>query len=194
MKKLTLVAAMALVAILFASCGKQNYSNLVGTWGVEKIEYYNIDYAGHPIEPYSSSYSYDPNSSDNGIQMVFRENKTGEIRDSAIDTIWLWNEEIGEYDDYIACPDTVLVTTFTCSYDESAQIIYMTTSESPRPYRMTVSELTKNTFVYENEYGTDYVEKAYLKRISNKPTKSADRGSSPVKHPHRMQGTIFGNK
>ena len=93
MKKLTLVAAMALVAILFASCGKQNYSNLVGTWGVEKIEYYNIDYAGHPIEPYSSSYTYDPNSSDNGIQMVFRDNKTGEIRDSAIDTIWLWNEE-----------------------------------------------------------------------------------------------------
>ena len=192
MKKLTLIVAMAFVAMLFTSC-QPDYDNLVGTWGVEKIEYYNIDYWGNPIEPYSSSYSYDPNSVDNGIQMIFRGDKTGEIRDSAIDTIWLWNEEIGEYDTYIACPDTVLVTQFTCSYDKSEQVIYMTTSDSPRPYRMNVAELKKNTFVYENEYGTDYVEKAYLKRISNKPSKSAERGNS-VKHPHRMQGTIFGNK
>lgn len=193
MKKLTFILSMAFIAMLFTSC-KPDYDNLVGTWGVEKIEYYNIDYWGNPIEPYSGRYEYDPNSIDNGIQMIFRGDKTGEIRDSAIDTIWLWNDETGEYDSYIACPDTVLVTTFTCSYDKSEQIIYMTTSDSPRPYRMNVSELKKNTFVYENEYGTDYIEKAYLTRLSNKPTKSADRSNNPVKHPHRMQGTIFGNK
>ena len=185
---------MAFVAMLFTSC-QPDYDDLVGTWGVERIEYYNIDYWGNPIEPYSSSYSYDPNSEDNGIKMIFRNDKSGEIRDAAIDSIYMdWNEETQEYDSVIACPDTVLVTPFTCSFDKSEQVIYMNTSDSPRPYRMTVSELTKNTFVYENEYGTNYVEKAYLKRISNKPSKSAERSSSPVKHPHRMQGTIFGNK
>ena len=193
MKKLTLVATMALVAMLFASCGKHDYDDLIGTWGVEKIEYYNIDYAGNPIESTISSYTFDPNSSDNGIQMIFREDKSGEIRDSAIDTIWLWNEDLGAYDSAIYCPDTVLVTTFTCSYDKSEQVIYLNASDSPRPYRMPVVELTKNTFIYENEYNNNYTEKAYLKRLSNKPTKSADR-SNPVKHPHRMQGTIFGNK
>ena len=192
MKKLTLIVAMAFVAMLFTSC-QPDYDNLVGTWGVEKIEYYNIDYWGNPIEPYTGRYDYDPNSTDNGIQMVFWDDKSGEIRDSAIDSIWFWNEETQEYDSVIACPDTVVVTRFTCSYDKSDQVIYMNTSDSPRPYRITVSELTKNTFVYENEYGTDYVEKAYLKRISNKPSKSADRGNS-VKHPHRMPGTLFGNK
>lgn len=193
MKKLTFIVSMAFIAMLFTSC-KPDYDDLVGTWGVERIEYYNIDYWGNPIEPYTGRYDYDPNSTDNGIQMIFRGDKTGEIRDSAIDTIWLWNEDTGGYDTYIACSDTVLVTTFTCSFDKSEQVVYMNTSDSPRPYRMTVSELTKNTLVYENEYGTDYVEKAYLKRVSKKPTKSAERSSDPVKHPHRMQGTIFGNK
>jgi len=192
MKKLTLIVTVAFVAMLFTSC-KPDYDNLVGTWGVERIEYYNIDYWGNPIEPYTGRYDYDPNSTDNGIQMIFKDDKSGEIRDSAIDSIWFWNEETQEYDSVIACPDTVVVTRFTCSYDKSEQVIYMNTSDSPRPYRVTVSELTKNTFVYENEYNNDYMEKAYLKRISNKPSKSADR-SKPVKHPHRMRGTIFGNK
>ena len=122
MKKLTLIVAMAFVAMLFTSC-QPDYDDLVGTWGVERIEYYNIDYWGNPIEPYSSSYSYDPNSSDNGIQMIFRDNKSGEIRDSAIDSIWFWNEEIQAYDSVIACPDTIVVTSFTCSYDNSETVI-----------------------------------------------------------------------
>ena len=71
MKKITLLTLFAIVAMQFTSCGKLNEKAFVGTWGVEKIEYYNIDYAGHPIEPYSSSYTYDPNSSENGIQMIF---------------------------------------------------------------------------------------------------------------------------
>ena len=49
MKKLTLFATIAVAAILFASCNKIDYKSFVGTWGVEKIEYYNIDYAGNPI-------------------------------------------------------------------------------------------------------------------------------------------------
>ena len=49
MKKLTLFATLAILAVMFASCKKVDYNAFVGTWGVEKIEYYNIDYAGNPI-------------------------------------------------------------------------------------------------------------------------------------------------
>ena len=51
----------------------------IGTWGVEKIDYYNIDYAGNPIVASIMTYAYDPNDISNGIQLVFREDNTGEI-------------------------------------------------------------------------------------------------------------------
>ena len=50
---------VAIMSAAFVSCNK-DYTAFVGTWGVEKIEYYNIDYAGDPI-PASYS-SFDPNS------------------------------------------------------------------------------------------------------------------------------------
>ena len=59
MKKLTLFV-MAFVALLFASCNKNktDYKSFVGTWGVEKIEYFNIDYYGHPISSSIESFNY----------------------------------------------------------------------------------------------------------------------------------------
>ena len=194
MKKLTFIAIVAFTALLFSSCGKVDYSQLVGTWGTEKIEYYNIDYAGNPIAGSLKIFEYDYDDPDNSIQIIFRDDKSGEIRDSAIDTMWVNPDENGVYQDSIVCPDTVLITKFTCSFDKSDQSLYMNMEDSPRPYRVVITELTNETFVYENEYGTDYVEKAHMRRISKTPTKSAGRSSKEVRHPHKMPGTIFGHR
>ena len=197
MKKMTLFVALAVAALLFTSCKKNNYKSFVGTWGVEKIEYYNIDYAGNPIAASLETYTYDPDDPDNGIQLVFRENKSGEMRDGAIDTVWTdWNEQTGVYDSYIYNPDTVLVYPFTFSYDNSESLLYMTITytypyEYMRTYQMRVSNFTDDSFVYENEYNIDYVEKAYLKRTSNTPTKSGDR--STTKHPNKP-GSFLGGR
>jgi hypothetical protein len=54
-----------------------------------------------------------------------------------------------------------------------------------------VDDLTDNSFTYVNEYYTDYVEKAYLKRISDKPMKSGSRQG--VKHPYKA-GSFLGGR
>ena len=184
MKKVTLLTMMALVAMLFASCSKTDFKSFVGTWGVEKIEYYNIDYAGNPIAASLETFTFDPNDADNGIQLTFRADKTGEMRDSAIDSLLVDSV-------YIHCPDTVLVTKFTYSYDKSDKSMYMNMDNSARPFRLQIENLTSDSFTYENEYGTDYMEKAYLKRIS-KSTKSASR-NMPA-HPHKGPGALFGDR
>jgi hypothetical protein len=184
MKKVTLLTMMAMMAMLFASCSKTDFKSFIGTWGVEKIEYYNIDYAGNPIAASLETFTFDPNDADNGIQLTFRADKTGEMRDSAIDSLLVDSV-------YIHCPDTVLVTKFTYSYDKSDKSLYMNMDNSARPFRLQIENLTSDSFTYENEYGTDYMEKAYLKRIS-KSTKSASR-NIPA-HPHKGPGALFGDR
>ena len=184
MKKVTLLTMMAMVAMLFASCSKTDFKSFVGTWGVEKIEYYNIDYAGNPIAASLETFTFDPNDADNGIQLTFRADKTGEMRDSAIDSLLVDSV-------YIHCPDTVLVTKFTYSYDKSDKSMYMNMDNSARPFRLQIENLTSDSFTYENEYGVDYMEKAYLKRIS-KSTKSASR-NMPA-HPHKGPDALFGDR
>ena len=192
MKKLTLIATLAIVALLFTSCKKDDYTKFVGTWGVEKIEYYNVDYAGNPIGASLETYNYDPNSTDNGIQLTFRSDKTGEIRDSAVDTLWTdWNQETQAYDSYIVCPDTVLVYTFSYSYDKNDHVLYMSRDFDMHTFKMSIDNLTDNSFTYQNEYSKDYMERAYLKRISN-TTKSASRSVST--YPHKHHGSLLGDK
>lgn len=135
-----------------------------GIWGVEKIEYYNIDYAGNPIAASMTTYLFDPNDIDNGIQLVFREGRSGEMRDSSIDTIWM-NEN------YIVCPDTVIVTGYTYSFDFETSVLYMN-MEDGRTFALQIVEQNADAFVYENVYAQDYVEKAYLRRISAIPDES----------------------
>ena len=184
MKKVTLLTMMAIAALLFTSCSKTDYKSFVGKWGVEKIEYYNIDYAGNPIAASLETFTFDPNDVDNGIQLIFRADKTVEMRDSAIDSLLVDSV-------YIHCPDTVVVTNFTYSYDKKDQSLYMNMSNSARPFRLQIENLTSDSFTYENEYGIDYMEKAYLKRIS-KTTKSASR-NVPA-HPHKGPGALFGDR
>ena len=195
MKKLTLFATVAIAALMFTSCNKTNYKTFVGTWGVEKIEYYNIDFAGNPIAGSMETHIYDPNDTCNGIHLVFRENKTGEMRDSAIDTVWLYNEETQEYDTCIYRPDTVLVYTFTYTYDASESSLIMKTRytypyEYMRTFMMKVSDMTDNSFIYENEYDVNFVERAYLKRVSKAMPKSTRQ---TPKHPNK-RGAFLGGK
>lgn len=188
---------VALVALLFTSCGKEDFKSFVGTWGVEKLEYYNIDYAGNPIAASLESYSYDPEDANNSIQLVFREDKTGEMRDGAIDTLWLdYNEETETYETVIYNPDTILVYTFTYSYDKTESALYMNMKYTypyvySRTFMVKVSDLSDNAFTYENEYDVDYMEKAYLKRISNTPLR--ETGRQMTKHP-RKPGSLMGDR
>lgn len=196
MKKIGLITLCAMCAVLLASCGK-NYKDFVGTWGVEKIEYYNIDYAGNPIPATIASYTFNPEDIDNGIQLIFRADKTGELRDSDVDTIWLWNDEINGFDTtYIYNPDTTLVYTFTYSYDNGGSALYMTMKYTypyvyTRTFMMKVYDLTDNSFSYENEYQLNYMERAYLKRLSNTPTKATSK--SKVARP-RKEGSFLSGR
>lgn len=182
---------------MLASCNKTDYKSFVGTWGVERLEYYNIDYYGNPIAASLKYSDFDPESVDNGIQLVFREDKTGEMRDSAVDTVWTdWNSETQQYESYIYNPDTTLVTTFTYTYDQSESALYMNMRytypyDYMRTFMMKVSDMDDDSFVYENEYDVNYMEKAYLKRISDTPSKSGDRQA--VKRPH-VPGALMGGR
>ena len=195
MKKLTLFATLAITALIFTSCNKTNYKSFVGTWGVEKIEYYNLDYAGNPIVASLETYNYDPNDTNNGIHLTFKADKTGEIRDSAIDTVWLYNEETQEYDSCIYRPDTVLVYSFTYTYDASESLLIMKTRytypyEYMRTFMIKISDMTDNSFIYENEYDVNYMERAYLKRIGNATSKSTRQ---TPKHPNKP-GSLLGDR
>lgn len=195
MKKLTLFATLTIVALLFTSCRKNDYKSFVGTWGVQRIEYYNLDYAGNPIEGSFETYNYDPNDTNNGIHLIFKEDKTGEMRDSAIDTVWLYNEETQEYDSYIYRPDTVMVYTFTYIYDASESLLIMKTKytypyEYMRTFMMKVYDRTDNSFIYENEYENNYVERAYMKRISNATSKATRQ---TPRHPNKP-GSFLGDR
>jgi hypothetical protein len=194
MKKLAFLTMMAIGAMLFTSCNKTTFQSFVGTWGVEKIEYFNTDYAGNPIAASLETYTYDPNDADNGIRLIFREDKTGEMRDSAIDSIGIdYDAETQTYDHYIQCPDTVVVTRFTYSYDERDRCLYMNMvyQDLLRTFRLQIQDFSKDAFIYENEYDVDYVEKAYLKRISKTSSKSADR--QVKNHPHKS-GSMLGDR
>ena len=195
MKKLTLLAALAVM--MLASCNKIDYKSFVGTWGVERLEYYNIDYYGHPIAESMNYIDFDLNNPDNGIQLIFREDKTGEMRDSAVDTVWIdWNSDTQQYESYIYNPDTTLVTTFTFTYDKSESALYMNMRytypyDYMRTFMMKVSDMDDDSFVYENEYDVNYLEKAYLKRISDTPSKSG--GRHVLKRPHKP-GALLGGR
>ena len=56
---------------------------------------------------------------------------------------------------------------------------------------MKINNLTDNSFVYVNEYDKDYVERAYVKRLSD--VKSAAPSKRNVKHPN-VSGSFLGGK
>ena len=198
MKKLSLFAFCVAFTMMFASCGKDEYKSFVGTWGVERIDYYNIDYAGNPITDENGNYidgeiiNFPVGDPSNGIDLVFRDNKTGEMRDRSQDTIWTdWNQETHQYETIIVCPDTTLVTRFSYSYDADESVLYMN-MDYTHTFMMQISNLTANTFNYTNEYESNYVEKAYLKRLSNEANAKAESSKKNSWRPRREGSFLSG--
>ena len=163
---------------------------IIGVWGVEKIEYYNTDYAGNPIAASMSTFLFEPYSTDNGIQMYFREDNSGEMRDSSIEELWLdWNEETESYETHIVCPDTVLVSSYAYVLDEESSALFLNMDDG-RAFRLQIKEISDDVFVYENEYYQNCIEKAYLKRVSNTPSKPV--GRKAVDNLHFRTGSLMG--
>ena len=100
------------------------------------------------------------------------------MRDRSQDTLWLdYNPDTDQYETMIVCPDTTLVTKFSYSYDADESILYMN-MDYTHTYMMQISNLTDNSFNYINEYESNYVEKAYLKCISNEARSVGEKKNS----------------
>lgn len=189
MKKLTSIVIAMTLLLGVVSCGKNEASKLVGIWGVERIEYYIADYYGQPIETAFSSLEYTPGDYDNGIELVFMENKKGEWRDHDVDTIYVQVSIDPITYDTIVNPDTTLITSFTYSVDEDIPAVFVKTGKM-ETYMLEIEQLDDNTFIYKNEYGENIVERAIMKRL---PDKSAStRGQK--KSQYRLPGSFFSHK
>ena len=161
-----------------------------GSWGVEKIEYYNIDYAGNPIEASMETFEMIPGDPQSGIDLIFRQNKTGEMRDRSQDTIWTdWNPQTQQYETMIICPDTTLVNTFTYHVDGEDSTLYLN-MDYAHTFKMGIQEITDSTFIYTNEYSVDFIERAYLVRLSD--TKKA-ASKQNAKRPNKT-GAFLGER
>ena len=187
---------MVLVIVL-ASCRTKkgdDFKVFIGTWGVERIDYYNIDYAGNPISNTIETYYFTPGDPQSGIDLVFRENRSGEMRDRSHDTLFIpvVVADTLHHVDTLLCPDTTFVTNFTYSYHDDDATLYMNMqTERPYTYHMLIENLTDDSFTYYNEYETNYVEEARLVRLSNDTRGS--KSSKPVAAPHKP-GSLFGNR
>ena len=187
-KNILFVALLVLLTVL-ASCKKDhiiptgevfnaddldaNDFEIVGTWGVEKIDYYDIDNAGNPIASTLQSHEYDPNDIDNGIQMVFREDNTGELYDKT-------------------SVDSTKVNPFAYTYVNDTLFLEIDYGTDTSTYSCIIVEKTNDSFIYENEYFLNHVEKAYLKRLSHEPIVLSDVFTVSVSANPSNGGTVTG--
>ena len=119
------------------------------------------------------------------------------MRDNDVDSLQIVTDDNDTV--YIPCPDTTLVTRFTYSYDKEEAILYMNLTDYARTYMLKISDLTDKSFTYENNYdiaedNRTYIETAYMKRLSNKASKSETRGPKNGKCHPRYKGSLFGDK
>lgn len=192
MKKLTLFTAIMALVVALASCKKYDASSFIGIWGVDRIDYYNIDYAGNPIEYTTVTFDFTPGDMENGIDLVFRADQTGEMLDRSRDTLFLpvMEADTVHHYDTILCPDTTLVTRFTFSYDTDENWLYMNIQDTkPYTYHMSVKFTDADNFVYENQYNSHTVEKAWMVRYS-KETRGAKSSSHYMP---RHEGSLLSN-
>lgn len=209
MKRILLFIFALTMVLGWTSCGKNDYLAFVGKWGVDQIDYYNIDFYGQPIESTRETYHFTPGDPDNGIDLIFRDDRTGEMRDRSRDTLGIpvYDQDNNPVDTiYVICPDTTVVTNYTYSYHNDDALLYMNMEavvhfyrrtyvndtyqdnleevDRRYTYRMRIELLTDESFIYENEYDINYVEKARLIRLSNDVRSSKFSKSSSVKrHP-----------
>ena len=170
------------MAFGFGSCGDHNddYMVFVGTWGVKQIDYYNTDFWGNVIENTRETYYFTPGDPENGIDLIFRSDRSGEMRDRSRDTIPTSDST------YIINPDTTLITNFTYSYHNDDQLLYMNMEAiHPYTYKMKVPSINNESFTYINEYDNDYVEEAVMVRLSDDARGKQGNRIKPVFRPRR---------
>lgn len=189
MKKYLLTIAIIAMAFGMMSCGKTEIELLVGRWGLERLEYYNIDYYGNPIESSIDAEEFIPGDMENGIEMVFYSNKRGEWIDRDRDTFIIKVSVNPVTYDTIINPDTVLVTNFTYSYDKDLEALFLRTSDA-ETFQMNIEKLDENTFIYNNEYKQNVVERAVMRRIDNQ--NKVKSSGKPSKRITRPEGSFFG--
>lgn len=191
MKRIFFVIAAITLFFGMISCNKVSESKLIGTWGVERIEYYYIDYYGQPISNTIEGYDYVPGDFDNGIELVFYEGHKGKWFDHDVDTILVEISIDPKVYDTIINPDTTLVTSFTYSLDQDIPALFIHTSDA-ETYMMEIEQLDNTTFSYKNEFKDNYVEHAILKRIPDGQTASKAMRSRAA-HP-RKPGSFFSHQ
>lgn len=199
MKKNLFLITCLTTLFAFTSCKDSKTQNnpFLGTWGVEKMEYWQTDFGGHEMDGTHYEYHFEvPGAPNDGISMVFKADKSGEIQDRSIDTFWYhWDPVAQAYLDYIVRPDTVLVSHFNYSYDSDAATLYLT-MENTSVFSLQVNELNDNRFVYTNKYGLDqqegiyYYEKAQLKRTNSTTKVNEKKGNSWMP---RHDGSLLSN-
>ena len=186
-KHLSLIALIAFV-IGMTSCGKTDESLLVGLWGLERLEYYTIDYYGEPIASTLKVNEFTPGDMENGIELEFFDNKRGEWRDHDVDTFIVLVSINPNVYETIVNPDTTVVIPFKYSYDEEFNALTIKTSEA-ETFLMDVESLTETTFIYVNEFKLHSVERAVMKRI-DKQSKVKSSGKTSPRVP-RPEGSFF---
>lgn len=146
--------------------------DIVGTWGLEKTENYSIDNAGNMVGPISS-HEYDPNDNDNGIQMVFREDNTGEMYDKT-------------------SSNSTIVNALTYSYVNDTLFLDIDYGTETNTFNCLIIEKTNESFIYENKYAQNRMEKAYFKRLSHEPIVLSDGFTVSVSANPTNGGTVIG--
>lgn len=191
MKRINLLLVLAIMALGFTSCGDStDYMVFVGTWGLDRLQYYNIDYAGNYIAGTEIEYDFTPGDPDNGIDLIFRNDKTGEMRDRSRDFIFLYDSSTGEVVDTIICPDTTIVTQFTYNYHKG-EPLYMN-METAIIFKMQIEELGNDNFTYLNQYDPVTVEKAWMVRLNDHANKDRSSFTKPVNRVGRP-GSLMSN-
>ena len=179
MKKLALILAMAAIVLSgMVSCRgeKDDYMKFVGDWGLRELSYYNIDYAGNPIPYTLETYYFTPGDKVDGIDLVFRSDKTGVMIDRSRDTVYVQMSADENDIDTIVCPDTVIYYNFTFSYDPDVNLLYMN-MEYIHTYSMQIEDVSDTAFTYYNEYKMKIMEKARMVRLTDSPTREASKGA-----------------
>lgn len=186
MKKISLILTVLTMILGLTSCqDPDKYMEFVGKWGLARLDYYNIDYSGKPIEASRITYYFTPGDTIDGIDLIFKMDQTGTMVDRSRDTLFIPIGE-GEYDT-IVCPDTVLYTSFTFSYDNLRSTLYMNMPNAIT-YRMQIKQKDDQSFTYINQYDEYIVEEALMKRLLN--TKGTKGNRTKVSLPHRP-GSLF---
>ena len=183
MKKVTFIVCALAMIFGLASCqpdSKHTYADFVGLWGVERIEYFNIDYAGDPIPSTVEVQDFTLGDPDDGIDILFTDKKSGEMRRRDIDTFYVKVSTNPVVYDTIINPDTTVVISFKYTFDEEESLLVMKMEDDMSTFMMIISDFTNDSFVYFNEYKPNAVEKAYLRRLSSSEERSKRSAGKPT--------------